>query len=307
MLLPSRSSGSGDHLGRLSRSLIYVGHTPILQFIGGFGVPVQDSSIESVILGYVFRTQYFMPHNASDLPNYELRPQPITGRAASIYRWVLYRGIETLLEKVGLPGRSCLSALCSSSNDHLKRLSRSLIYPETAPTRLQFIGGIGIPVEDLHFESITSGYVLKAEYFLPINASELTHHYLRPQAITGREEDVSSSDSPFNYASIYRWMLYRGVETLLEKAGLPGQSCLLRVICEHAALPLSHESGLLAEILHIILTPSSSQDALAKHTDRDYLMAERFGRRGGDCRAAFAKKCKKSPMDFITMLIEVNG
>ncbi|KAH8307637.1 hypothetical protein KR044_006409, partial [Drosophila immigrans] len=180
--------------------------------------------------------------------------------------------------------------------DHLKRLSRSLLFPATSPTRVQFIGGIGIPVEDLHFESVTSGYVLKTEYFLPTTAQEITRVYLKPQPITGRNDE-------FNFGSTYRWMIYRSIEMVLSNMDLPGRSCLLRVICEHAALPLSHESGLLAELLHIVLTPSSSSDHYALHTDREYLTAERFGKRGGNCDSAYGRKCLKSPIDFVTMLL----
>ncbi|XP_022216353.1 uncharacterized protein LOC111070248 [Drosophila obscura] len=183
--------------------------------------------------------------------------------------------------------------------NHLKRFSRSLLFPPTSPTRVQFIGGIGIPVEGLHFESVTSGYVLKAEYFLPTNATEITRVYLKPQAITGREDE-------FNYGALYRWIIYRGIEMVIANAGLPGRSCLLRLICEHAALPLNHESGLLGEMLDIILTPSSSRDELAHSSNRDYHASERFGRRGGDCEAFYARECQKTPMDLISMLLEVN-
>ncbi|XP_020811069.1 uncharacterized protein LOC110186295 [Drosophila serrata] len=184
---------------------------------------------------------------------------------------------------------------------HLKRLSRSLIFPPTSPTRVQFIGGIGIPVENLHFESVTSGYVLKAEYFLPTNSTEITRVYLKPMAITGRDEDSAST-----YGALYRWIIYRGIEMVIENMGLPGRSCLLRLICEHAALPMDHESGLLGEILDIVLTPSSSADQLGRSSDREYHTSEHYGRRGGDCRAAYASRCRKSPMELISLLLEVN-
>lgn len=188
---------------------------------------------------------------------------------------------------------------CQDDDDHLKRLSRSLLFPATSPTRVQFIGGIGIPVEDLHFESVTSGYVLKTEYFLPTTAQEITRVYLKPQPITARKNDNDES----NVGSIYRWIIYRSIEMVLQNMNLPGHSCLLRVICEHAAHPLTHESGLLGELLHIILTPSSSSDHYALHTDREYLVSERFGRRGGNCKAAYGRKCPKSPIDMVTMLL----
>ncbi|XP_037720248.1 uncharacterized protein LOC119553728 [Drosophila subpulchrella] len=202
----------------------------------------------------------------------------------------------------------CVGFLClliwlhrCSGEGHLKRLSRSLIFPPTSPTRVQFIGGIGIPVEGLHFESVTSGYVLKAEYYLPTNSTEITRVYLKPMAITGREEDQDST-----YGALYRWIIYRGIEMVLENMGLPGRSCLLRLICEHAALPLNHESGLLGELLDIVLRPSSSVDQLGQSSDREYHTSEHFGQRGGDCQAAFASKCKKSPLELISLLLEVN-
>ncbi|EDW81301.2 uncharacterized protein Dwil_GK11101 [Drosophila willistoni] len=192
-----------------------------------------------------------------------------------------------------------------SSNSHLKRFSRSLIFPPTTPTRVQFIGGIGIPVDGLHFESVTSGYVLKAEYFLPTNSTEITRVYLKPMTVSAREKEINGNEQ-FDYGAIYRWIIYRGIEMILDNMGLPGRSCLLRVICEHAAVPLSHESGLLGEILHIILTPSSSNDKLTHRMDGEYQESEHYGKRGGDCNAAYAKKCSKSPMDLISIIMKVN-
>lgn len=53
-----------------------------------------------------------------------------------------------------------------------RRDKRFLLFPRSAPTRMQLISGIGIPV-DLDLESLTVGYVFKAEYFLPWNVSSL--------------------------------------------------------------------------------------------------------------------------------------
>ncbi|KAH8382210.1 hypothetical protein KR009_002356, partial [Drosophila setifemur] len=188
-----------------------------------------------------------------------------------------------------------------TGESHLKRFSRSLIFPPTSPTRVQFIGGIGIPVENLHFESVTSGYVLKAEYFLPTNSTEITRVYLKPMDITGRIDTESNT-----YGAVYRWIFYRGIEMVIENMGFPGRSCLLRLICEHAALPLTHESGLLGELLDIVLTPSSSVDQLGQSSNREYHTSEHYGKRGGDCEAAYAGRCKKSPMELISLLLEVN-
>lgn len=195
-----------------------------------------------------------------------------------------------------------LASGTANSSESLHRLSRSLIFPATSPTRVQFIGGIGIPVEDLHFESVTSGYVLKTEYFLPTEAKEITHVYLNPQPITARKQEEQAKKEA-HFGSVYRWVIYRGIEMVLQNMHLPGRGCLLRVICDHATHPLTHESGLLGELLHIVLTPSSSSDHYALHTDREYLTAERFGKRGGNCAASYGRKCPRSPLDIITLLL----
>lgn len=177
--------------------------------------------------------------------------------------------------------------------------SGTMIYPKIAPSPITFLCAIGIPVEDLPFESVISGYALRMQYFLPNNATEITRVYLKPQPITDRK----SIQDELNLGSVYRWIFYRGIEMVLQSMNLPGHSCLLRVICEHAALPFSHESGLLAELLHILLTPSSTKDLLERRKDRTYLLAERFGRRGGNCASAFDRTCKRSTLDLITVLV----
>lgn len=50
---------------------------------------------------------------------------------------------------------------------------------------LQIIAGIGIPV-DLELESVTIGYVFKAEYFLPENASNYLNFLADPFDLTTR-------------------------------------------------------------------------------------------------------------------------
>lgn len=184
------------------------------------------------------------------------------------------------------------------------RASRSMIYPELAPTPVTFLCAIGIPVQDLAFETLVSGYALRMQYFLPTNASQVTRIYLKPQQITDRRYRKPSKP---NLGSIYRWIIYRAIEMILQNMGLAGHSCLLRVICEHASHPLSHESGLLSELLHIVLTPSSSTDAPTMSKDHAYLSAERIGRRGlSSCEVAYGRKCNRSPIDLISVLLTLN-
>jgi len=181
----------------------------------------------------------------------------------------------------------------------IAQINGTLIFPGNAP--ITFLCAVGIPVEDLAYETVIPGYALRMQYFLPNNASQLTHVYLKPQPITDRRHKDNT-----NLGSMYRWIIYRGIEMVLQNLGLPGHSCLLRAICEHAALPLTHESGLLGELFHIILTPSRSRDPLGMTKDRVYQSAERLGRRGGNCELTYANRCPRSAIDMISILLKVN-
>uniref|UniRef100_A0A034WNX3 CRIB domain-containing protein n=1 Tax=Bactrocera dorsalis TaxID=27457 RepID=A0A034WNX3_BACDO len=209
------------------------------------------------------------------------------------------------------------------------RQARTLIYPPTAPTRLQFIGGIGIPVEDLTYESVTSGYVLKAEYFLPETADKWRPTELSPQSVNrrsfGDDDDYHNNttthaqksterqsasfhtnwQSKQQTAAAYRWLIYKAMEILMNRAGLAGRECMLRSICEHAAVPLHYDNGILGEILHIILAPSRSHDELGSPNDKDYGHAEHIGRKGGDCAATYAT-CAYAPIEQITTVLELD-
>lgn len=199
---------------------------------------------------------------------------------------------------------------CSSENNYIRN-RRFLIVPPTSPTRHQLIWGIGIPV-DYEYQSIVSGYVLKAQYFLPTETANL---YPNPDIFPGiftrkkREADKNQTNlidkmtgqqyeryeqeavlleekSDYEIAKEYekdewdddeedeedqlvypeefkenhnfdfensRWTAYKVIEKLAETKGFKGRICVLRSICEAAEAPFTHRSGLLGELLHIVL------------------------------------------------------
>ncbi|XP_030387546.1 uncharacterized protein LOC115634119 [Scaptodrosophila lebanonensis] len=189
-----------------------------------------------------------------------------------------------------------------------------LIYPRTHPSRLQMIAGFGIPVEDLYVENVLTGYVLKAQYYLPSTAKQLRtknlHSITEPrqehygsnasffeQMLAKSESELDlpemKPDINMNSLSRYRWAAYKGFEALGLRMKLNGRECVLKSICESAMTPFDERNGLLGELLHILLTPSSSKDALSVHTDNDYLHAEQLGHKGADCDQVYSR-CPKS-------------
>ncbi|XP_023178406.2 uncharacterized protein LOC111604539 [Drosophila hydei] len=198
-------------------------------------------------------------------------------------------------------------------SDLLVRKARwlPLIYPSSYPARLKFIAGFGIPVDDLNIESITSGYVLKAQYYLPNRAKQLRvkdihgiterqfadNATIFQQTMQKTDEELgiptSHMDETTHALSGYRWAIYKSFETMAIRMNLNGRQCILKSLCENSAAPFDERNGLLGELLHILLTPSSSIDALSEHTDNDYLQAERLGHAGADCDQIYAN-CPKS-------------
>ncbi|KAH8339152.1 hypothetical protein KR074_006013, partial [Drosophila pseudoananassae] len=206
-----------------------------------------------------------------------------------------------------------------SQGDILVRKARwlPLIYPRANPTRLQMIGGFGIPVEDLKVEAVVTGYVLKAQYYLPYSVKQLRTknvHDINEERLLGNtttfERILQKSKDKFDFnpslwqedvqaLGSYRWSVYEAFTALAIRMKLNGRSCVLKSICESASAPFDDRNGLLGEILHILLTPSSSVDPFAEHSDNDYLQAEHFGVAGSDCDQVYPQ-CPKSLLEHFS-------
>lgn len=51
-----------------------------------------------------------------------------------------------------------------------------------------------------------------------------------------------------------RWSIYQVLDIFLRRQmKIDGRQCVLRAICEATQLPFTHESGLLGELMHILL------------------------------------------------------
>ncbi|XP_061398337.1 uncharacterized protein LOC133334054 [Musca vetustissima] len=220
-----------------------------------------------------------------------------------------------------MPGHSFLFILIFLCT--LAKAKLPILFPPTAPTRIQWIVGIGIPLDNLRFEAMTSGYVLKAEYFLPETVDQLRTKSRLP--ITARnlngptkfekfivdEKALSTTNNSSNtnqpdfvkqrkhIRASYRWTVYKGLEGLATRMGLSGRECMLKSICEAAEKPFHVYNGLFGELLHILLTPTSSKDDLSTHADNAYFYAEHMGRSGANCDRVF-RGCPRSLLDHFS-------
>ncbi|XP_047004559.1 uncharacterized protein LOC124622812 [Schistocerca americana] len=102
---------------------------------------------------------------------------------------------------------------------------------------------------------------MKIDYDLPSNATQLFGQ--AAERALGR---------------LTRWQLYATAEAALSSMGVDGRACVLRAICEAAETPLRQDS-LLAELSHLLLTPSTTDSGSSE--GRRYLAAEHAGAAAG--------------------------
>ncbi|CAG9823060.1 unnamed protein product [Phaedon cochleariae] len=143
-----------------------------------------------------------------------------------------------------------------------------------------FYAAVIMPVT-LKLESAYMGWFFEAIYKVPTNES-------------------SFEFPPLVERHIDRKFVYGVVQHKIETTGYPGKFCLLRTICELAIDPLHKTNGVIDDLIHIILTPSTTVNA---GLPPEYVDAEIYGRKNGDCDD-YHKNCSLSILDIISFVKE---
>ncbi|KAK9717656.1 DM4/DM12 family [Popillia japonica] len=163
------------------------------------------------------------------------------------------------------------------------QFTNKVLFPYS-PYSSPFVGlflAIAFPL-DLPDYNVFVSLNLEANYNLPQNVS--TYEY--PPIVESR----SFMDRKDAYAAI---------ENKLEAHGYPGKPCLLRTICEASEYSMEH-NGVFADILHIVLTPSSSKsEGLVEYEE-----AEKYGSTNLHCKK-YVKTCSLSVLDLVSALGDV--
>lgn len=151
------------------------------------------------------------------------------------------------------------------------RSKRFLLFPQGNPTRHQLVAGFGVPIQGIE-ESLVVGYVFKAQYFLPYNVTQLKSSWTRdkrelkeiydvePKILSNVEladDDINSTSEEskiIDNTDQIRMKIYRVLEILLNERKFSGRDCVLRTICEINQNPFEIQSGLAAELIHILFT-----------------------------------------------------
>ncbi|XP_069694278.1 uncharacterized protein [Periplaneta americana] len=163
------------------------------------------------------------------------------------------------------------------------RKRRFLVYPEGG-SYVELIMGFGLPIL-VQEQSLTMGTVVKLLYSVPTNST----HYTDPAFRERRAPRTS------------RWDIYSMLEATCDRLGLDGRACVLRAICEAADATLQY-NGLAGEIIHVLLTPSSTTEESRSYMDSEYHAAERLGKEiSGSCHLLYSE-CGVGLLDFISKI-----
>ncbi|XP_063219073.1 uncharacterized protein LOC134529173 [Bacillus rossius redtenbacheri] len=168
------------------------------------------------------------------------------------------------------------------------RSERSLLVWPRPSANIQYLAGFGLPITVGH-NSLTMGTFIKSVYNLPTNGSEYN-----PILFPLQKRDLQLPG---------RFDVYSFIEKLIKRLSeLDGKACLLRSICETARNPIHTKGWWIGDLLHIFLTPSSSEEALQSQDGRDYLAAERMGSGSDlDCAELYSE-CPMSLPNLVSRL-----
>uniref|UniRef100_A0A1B0A3P8 ARF7EP_C domain-containing protein n=1 Tax=Glossina pallidipes TaxID=7398 RepID=A0A1B0A3P8_GLOPL len=161
----------------------------------------------------------------------------------------------------------------------------------------RFIGGIGIPT-DLTYESLTIGYVLKAEFWLPWNSTVFYENPYLPQY-----KKISYSRRHFkrdvDHKTTLRWDIYQTLIETLNGYGYKGQECVLKAICEANAVPFRRDYSVFDELMHIFFSPSRSCD-LKSEDSQHFLEAAKLHHNGESSCELY--ECSLSLLELISTI-----
>ncbi|XP_072938392.1 uncharacterized protein [Epargyreus clarus] len=170
-----------------------------------------------------------------------------------------------------------------------KRQRRYLLF--TKGTQWGVFATISVPLEPPE-TTVSMAWFFEANYYAVDNST-----YLEPLLgdieVTSRRKKRYIASNSF----LTRKYLYNIIEGMLAKHGYHGRSCLLRAICESSTSHFLH-NGVLGDILHLILTPSTS---MQENLEDCYYEAEYWGLE--DKCGDYETFCSNSPLDYISIRV----
>ncbi|CAH1104761.1 unnamed protein product [Psylliodes chrysocephalus] len=150
-------------------------------------------------------------------------------------------------------------------------------FPGGSEAFMGIIVTIAIPVDANTPGEVLLSTILEGNYLVPTNETEFEY--------------------PPNFEeSSERAFFYEILKRKIEDFGYSGKKCLLRTVCEAAQMS-SLNTGVLGDIVHVLLSPSSSK---MENTLKEYEDAESLGK-NNECKY-YEKLCPYSILNAISKI-----
>ncbi|CAH2004098.1 unnamed protein product [Acanthoscelides obtectus] len=150
-------------------------------------------------------------------------------------------------------------------------------FPGGSDAFMGLIATFAVPIELKAPGDVILSMILEANYNMPQNQTSFEY-----PPILGESE---------------RTIIYKMFERKIEEFGHPGKKCLERIICEAAQIS-TKSTGVLGDIVHILLTPTSSKE----ENLGEYVKAEQDGL-NEKCNSYY-EDCQYSILGAISKIID---
>ncbi|XP_037030945.1 uncharacterized protein LOC119070620 [Bradysia coprophila] len=199
---------------------------------------------------------------------------------------------------------TCEFAKKETKNEILQRHKRVIPWLQTAGCG--FIAAMAIPLQNIG-RHVFMAFNFEAHYGLADNntfsPSGVNSWFKGKRSVDNMPLSIPSNEiqpTPLRSNSkttklFTRTRAYGAIKRNLSKLGYNGTSCLLKIICETAEVPVNPNNGILGSIFHVVFTPSSSED---EGLPNDFYEAENNGAMG-DC-SAYNGHCPNNMLDTVS-------
>ncbi|XP_055539409.1 uncharacterized protein LOC129726572 [Wyeomyia smithii] len=215
-----------------------------------------------------------------------------------------------------------IEAQVPPSDEAHSRGKRTIVFPYNAAQGMIWAIAVPLGVPD---RNIFLSYNFEGNYNNPTTSNVFTegyYNYIRgiaPQLLTPNifitrslqgdakteNQKTATSERALRAVSeaprkfITRKNIYHAIEEHLIKNGFNGKKCILRAICDAAELPMAENNGLVGDLVHILLSPSTSED---EHLPAEFYKAELLGLEGR-CQK-YHKHCKHDILELFSFIME---
>lgn len=204
------------------------------QLIWGIGIPVEGAKPDCT-LGLVFKGQYFIPISIDDL-----KPDTFSFLPEDQKRKLIKRDLNGHVSNSSINYIDDLMGIKVERWNNVEVIDKGVIFS---------------PSEDNENEIEENNSIEnKIDDNKPLEPENNGLEYKLSNAVFIDENKFHDAWKSQRNMDNTRWTIYKALEGIADNKGFNGRACVLRAICESAQASFSYHSGIIAELMHVILT-----------------------------------------------------